>query len=142
VSEATDDFGEQAGQTLHTICIAVLAAGTNVRFADAVANRAGIAAGNTLDAAEIRRARRILAGANVRGYSAAKGKGYHALIHPYAMESLTADAAVMSIAQYGSGGISKQGAVNAIDGVVLEYGGFLFKESTDAPIYPIGVGGA
>ena len=82
--------------------INVLAAGTNVRYADAVANRASVAAANVYDAAEVRRARRILAGAKVRGYS----DGFHALIHPDVMESLTADGTVEKIAQYGAGGVS------------------------------------
>ena len=130
-TEASEAFGEQAGQTLHTVLINILAAGTNVRYADAVANRAAVAAANVLDVAEIRRARRILAGANVRGYS----DGYHALVHPYAMELLTADATIMSVAQYGSGGTSKRGGVDLLEGTVMQFGGFKFTESTDAPVF-------
>ena len=79
----------------------------------------GIAAGNTLDAARDPpcaphpggRERQRLLGGQRQGH-------YHALIHPYAMESLTADAAVMSIASTALAGSRSQGAVNAIDGVV------------------------
>lgn len=130
-TEASEALGENAGQTVHTVLINVLAAGTNVRYADAVANRASVAAANVYDAAEVRRARRILAGAKVRGYS----DGFHALIHPHVMELLTADATVEKVAQYGAGGRSKDGAVDLLAGEVMRYGGFKYMESTDAPIF-------
>ena len=119
-TEASEAFGENAGQTIHTVLINILAAGTNVRYADAVANRASVAAANVYDAAENRRARRILAGAKVHGYS----DGFHALIHPDVMESFVADGTVEKIAQYGSGGVSKRDGVDLLDGVVMRYGGF------------------
>lgn len=128
---ATAAFGQNAGQTLHTVLVNVLAAGTNVRYADAVAGRSSVAASNTLDAGEIRRALRILGGANVDEYS----DGYHALIHPYAQETLMADTTIQSVAQYGSGGISKSDGVNMIRGRIMEFGGFKFIQSTDAPVF-------
>lgn len=130
-TEASEAFGEQAGQTLHTVLVNILAAGTNVRYADAVANRVSVATANVLDVAEIRRARRILAGANVRPYS----DGYHSLVHPYSMELLTSDATIMSVAQYGAAGSSKREGVDLLDGVVMRFGGFKFIESTDAPVF-------
>lgn len=132
VAAATAAFGENAGQTLHTVLINVVAAGTNVRYADAVAGRSSVAAANVYDAAESRRALRILGGANVDEYS----DGYHALQHPYVHESLVADTDVKSIASYGSGGISKSnGAINLIKGRVMEYNSFKYMLSTDAPIF-------
>jgi N4-gp56 family major capsid protein len=131
VAAAMEAFGENAGQTLHTVCINVLAAGTNIRYADAVAGRSSVAAGNMYDAPEVRRAKRILMGANVKGYS----DGFHALIHPNVMESLVADATVASVAQYGAGGASKDNAVNLLKGEVMKYGGFTYMESTDAPVF-------
>ena len=129
---ATAAFGENAGQTLHTILVNNLAAGTNIRYADAVAGRSSVAASNVYDAAENRRAMRILGGANVDEFS----DGYHALIHPYVHESLVADSDVKAVAQYGSGGISKSnGAVNLLTGRVMEYGGFKYMRSTDAPVF-------
>lgn len=132
VAAATAAFGENAGQTLHTVLLNVLAAGTNVRYADAAANRAAVAAANVYDAAESRRALRILGGANVDEYS----DGYHALQHPYVHESLIADTDVKAIASYGSGGISKSnGAINLIKGRVMEYNSFKYMLSTDAPVF-------
>ena len=132
VAAATAAFGENAGQTLHTVCINVVAAGTNIRYADAVAGRSSVAAGNVYDAAEVRRAKRILMGGNVNAFS----DGFHALTHPNVMESLVADTTVASVAQYGSGGISKaNGAVNLLTGEVMQYGGFKYLESTDAPVF-------
>lgn len=129
---ATAAFGENAGQTLHTVLINIIAAGTNIRYADAVAGRSSVATSNVYDAAENRRAYRILAGANVDEYS----DGFHALIHPFVHESLVADSTVEKIAQFGSGGISKSnGAVNLIKGRVMEYGGFKYMMSTDAPVF-------
>lgn len=131
VAAATAAFGENAGQTLHTVLINILAAGTNIRYADAVAGRSSVATSNVLDAAEIRRARRILTGGNAKAYS----DGYHALVHPFAMENLNADTTIEKVAQYGSGGVSKQGGVDLLKGVVMTYGGFQFMESTDAPVF-------
>jgi N4-gp56 family major capsid protein len=131
VVAATAAFGQNAGQTLHTILINILAAGTNVRYADAVAGRSSVATANIIDAAEVRRALRILGGANATEYS----DGYHALIHPYSEEALMADTTVQSIAQYGSGGISKSDGVNMIRGRIMEFGGFKFMKSTDAPVF-------
>ncbi len=130
-TEVAEAFGENAGQTIHTVLINILAAGTNIRYADAVAGRSSVATSNVYDAGENRRARRILAGANVRGYS----DGFHALIHPNVMESLVADSTVEKVAQFGSGGESKRDGVNLLDGVVMRYGGFKYMESTDAPIF-------
>lgn len=131
VAAATAAFGENAGQTLHTVLVNILAAGTNVRYADAVAGRSSVATANTFDAGEVRRMRRILAGANARGYP----DGFHGLMHPYTMESITADSTVQSVAQYGAGGISKNSGVNLLAGQVMEFGGFKWMESTDAPVF-------
>lgn len=129
-TEASEAFGEQAGQTLHTILINILAAGTNVRYADAVAGRSSVATANVLDSGEIRRARRILAGANVRAYA----DGFHALIHPFTTESLMNDSTITNVATY-NGGRSSGGAVDLLSGETMQFGGFRFKESTDAPIF-------
>jgi N4-gp56 family major capsid protein len=136
IHEATEALGENAGLTLHTRLLTILtstdALATNIRYADAVANRAAIGAANILDAAEIRRARRILAGADVPRF---EDGTYHALVHPFTMESLTSDATIMQVASYGAGGVSKQEGVDLLSGVVLKYGGFTFRESTDAPTF-------
>jgi N4-gp56 family major capsid protein len=131
VAAATAAFGENAGQTLHTVLINVLAAGTNLRYADAVAGRSSVASSNVYDAAEARRAKRILGGANAGAYN----DGYHALIHPFVEESLMADTTILTAAQY-SGGISKaNGAVNMLTGEVLQFNGFKYMSSTDAPVF-------
>lgn len=133
VAAALAAFGENAGQTLHTVLLNILAAGTNVRYADAVAGRSSVAAANVYDAGEVRRAKRILGAGNVDAYS----DGYHALIHPNVEESLTADSTVMSVATQGAGGISKMnGAVNLLTGEVLQFGGFKYMSSSDAPVFP------
>lgn len=131
VAAATAAFGQNAGQTLHTVLINILAAGTNVRYADAVAGRSSVATANVYDAGEARRALRILGGANATEYS----DGYHALIHPYTEESLLADTTVQSVAQYGSGGISKNDGVNMLRGRIMEFSGFKYIKSTDAPVF-------
>lgn len=131
VAAATAAFGENAGQTLHTVLLNILAAGTNIRYADGVAGRSSVATSNVLDAAEIRRARRILTGANAKAYT----DGFHALVHPFSMENLNADTTIEKVAQYGSGGVAKNGGVDLLKGVVMQYGGFSFMESTDAPVF-------
>lgn len=134
VTAAVLAFGENAGQTIHTVLINVLAGGTNVRYADGVAGRSSVAAANVYDAAEARRARRLLTRGNAKGYS----DGYHALIHPDVMESLVGDTTVMTLAQY-SGGVSKNNGVNLLTGSVMEFNGFKYMESTDAPVF-VGAG--
>lgn len=141
-SEASTAFGENAGQTLHTVLVNELAAGTNIRYSNAAAGRSSLATPtDNIDAAEIRRARRLLARANaLKGVS---GGPPQALIHPDTMEGLTADTTIQSVAQYGAGGESKRGGVDLLDGTVMHFGGFKFEESTDAPIFAgAGSGGA
>lgn len=132
ITEISEAFGENAGQTLHQVLIDVLKLGSPVYYPDGVTSRATVAVANILEAPEIRRARRILAGANVPTFPDGY---YHALIHPFAMESLTADPAVTSLASYGAGGISKESGVDLLKGRVMYFGGFKFMESTDAPTF-------
>lgn len=139
VAAALAAFGENAGQTLHTVLLNILAAGTNIRYADGVAGRSSVATSNVLDAAEIRRMRRILVGGKVKAFA----DGFHALVHPYSMENLNADTTISTVAQYGAGGVSKSGGVDLLKGAVMMYGGFKFMESTDAPVFAgAGSGGA
>lgn len=128
-------LGEQAGQTIHSVISNTLAGGTNVRYADGVANRAAVAAANVMDAAEIRRAKRILRRQNVRGFRA-RNRGWVMYTHTDIEESLMADTTILSIAQYGAGGTSKQDAVSIIDGTVTQFGGFDIYYSTEAPVFP------
>lgn len=67
IREATDVLGEQAGQTLDEIHRDVLVAGTAVRYASAVANRAAVAANITT--ADIDSAIRTLKGQNAKRFT-------------------------------------------------------------------------
>lgn len=75
-------LGYNAGLSIDTIAMAIIAAGTNVRYGSgdgsAPANRAAVAATDTLAGADVRRALAELRGANIQTFDG----NYAAFIHP------------------------------------------------------------
>lgn len=129
-SEAYELLGEQAGQTLHTLLINDLAAGTNLQYAGAATSRVTLTAAMTMNGAEIREAVRTLARAKVPRF----GDGfYHGLIHPDGSFDLKNDTDWKNMNVYNGG--SASGGNSMIEGVIGSLHGVMFKESTDAPKY-------
>lgn len=136
-TETSQLLGEQAGQTLHTVLVNVLAAGTNVRYAGGQSGRTAITAANKYSGDEARRARRILARAKVQRY---RDRFYHAMCHPDASQDIQADSDFKTPAQYGAG-VAKNGGPDLIEGEIGSFAGIRYMESTDAPIFAGGGSG-
>lgn len=96
-------LAEQAGLTLDTVARDVLNAGTNVQYADAVANRASVAAANKFDTTELDKAVRTLEIANVPKIMDEMGGSYICLIHPNTKYDLRADSGWKTPDQYAGG---------------------------------------
>jgi N4-gp56 family major capsid protein len=129
-TEAYDNLGEQAGQTLHTLLINDLAAGSNVQYAGAATSRITVTAAMVISGAEIREAVRTLKRAKVPRFPDGY---YHGLIHPDATFDLTNDADWKNMNVY-AGGVAK-GENSMISGELGALHGVKFMESTDAPFF-------
>lgn len=126
----TEEQGVQAGLTIETIDVAALNAGTTVRYADNVANRAAVAQANVLDADEIVLARRTLTNNKAQPV---KGKWYGAIVHPYTSADLIRDTTIVA-AMNNTGSASPSGT-SQFDGELLRYMGIAFTESTTAKVF-------
>lgn len=127
-------LGENAGATLHTKLVSVLAAGTNVRYVAGVANRTAVTATHIMTVTEIRKAVRTLAAANIPRFP---DNSYHALIHPRVSYDLMADSAWRNPNEYRG----DFGANSITYGELGMIYGTKFIESTDAPLFTGGGGG-
>lgn len=128
-------LGENAGATLHTKLVAVLAAGTNVRYVAGVANRTAVTATHIMTVTEIRKAVRTLASANIPRFA---DNTFHALVHPRVSYDLMADSAWRNPNEYRGDFASNSIAYGEL-GMLY---GTKFIESTDAPLFAAGGGGS
>ena len=136
VTEATELLGEQAGETLDIVVRDVVAAGTNVFYVGGGVTRVGVAAGNIVDGATMRRIRRIMARNNVEKIAAAGGPAaYIAFIHPDAAYDVMGDAAWVNAKHYADPKAIEEGEIGMLNGV-------RYIETTLAPVFTgAGVGG-
>lgn len=124
LTEASEILGEQAGLTIDVLTRDVVAAGTNVVFANGTA-RIQVGAANVLTSLLIRRARRVLKRNNV---PPAAGGDYIGFVHPDGVFDLTGDAAWVNAANYA-------GATRIFDGELGRLWGVRFIETTNAPVW-------
>lgn len=127
-----EEQGVQAGLTIEQIERDALVAGTTVRYADGVANRAAIGAANKLDAHELVVARRTLTINKARPIN---GRMYGAVVHPMVMADLMEDTKIAEAMNAGDG-MSK----TYLEGYMGRYMGIDFTESTVAKVFPAGSG--
>lgn len=128
----SEEQGVQAGLTIETVDRTALNAGTTVRYADAVANRAGIGAGNKMDADELVIARRTL---TVNKAAPVKGRYYAAILHPFVTADLIRDSTIREALNAGS-----NGGDALLNGYLGRYMGIDFVESTMAMMWAQGSG--
>lgn len=76
VETASERVSRQAGESMNQIVRDAIAAGGTAFYADAVANRAALAAGNKLDSADLRRARAKMFKTNISPFA----DGYYRII--------------------------------------------------------------
>jgi N4-gp56 family major capsid protein len=123
-----DLLGENAGSTLHTKLVSVLAAGTTVRYVTQT-SRTAITAANVMTVNDIRKAVRTLAAANVDRFPDGM---YHALIHPNVAYDVMSDTSWKNPGEYNGGTFGGNSIVTGeLDGVY----GAKFMISTDAPVF-------
>jgi N4-gp56 family major capsid protein len=127
-TETLEAQGEQAAVSLDTIVRNVVAAGTNVLYAEGTA-RNQITSAGILTALLCRKARKIMARNNVKPY--AKNE-YLAFIHPDAAYDLMGDPAWVNANQYA-------GSTQIFNGELGKLYGIRFIETTLAPIF-VGAG--
>jgi len=123
-TETLEAQGEQAAESLDTIVRNVVAAGTNVLYAEGTA-RNQITSAGVLTALLCRKARKILARNKVK--PAAKN-AYIAFIHPDAAYDLMGDSAWVNASQYA-------GSTQIFNGELGKLYGIRFIETTLAPIW-------
>lgn len=143
VTEATDVLGDQAGTTIDQARRDVLVAGTNVAYANGVANRAAVNV--AISAADLNKASRFLKVQNakfvkegimpsVKIATAAVRKGFIALVHPDVEFDLETITGYRSVSDYAS-----QDGV--IEDEIGSYKNIRFVSSTNCKIFP-GAGAA
>lgn len=121
-------LAEQGGRSLHSLLATVVTAGTGVQYVNNAANRAGLAATDTVNVAEIEEAVRTLELANVPRF----GDGfYHAFGDPSIMYDIKRDPEYREMFLGGGGGGSDALRTNMIQPVA----GVRFLSSTDAPTF-------
>lgn len=123
----TEEQGVQAGLTLETIDRDALAAGTNVRYADGVLNRAAIGAGNKMDAHEFVVAQRTMV-TNLA--KPVRGKNYAMIVHPYVAADIMEDANIVAAFR-----ANNNGGKAEINGWFGEYMGIDIIRATTAKTF-------
>jgi N4-gp56 family major capsid protein len=122
-------LARQGGRSLHKLLVDVVAAGTNVQYVNNAANRAAVAATDTLTVAEIEEAVALLENRNVERFP----DGYfHGLIHPKVANDLKRDPEYREL-YLGGGG---EGSTALRRNMLEPVGGVKFHmPSTDAPSF-------
>jgi len=128
-TEMYEVLGEQAGETLDTIVRDVVVAGTNVYRVNGRAARGDVEAGDIMDGATMRRARRIMARNNVKPVQGAGA--YVGFVHPDVAFDIMGDAAWTNANQYA-------GSQKIFDGEIGKMHGIRYIETTLAPIWENG----
>ena len=122
---ATELLGAQAGRTLDTLTRDVLAAGTQVQYAEGqVASRSAVAATHTLTVDAVRKAVRQLKRMNAKRINGA----YVGIIHPDAAYDLMSDPKWVNVKTYSDPEGIFEGEIGKIEGV-------RFVEATEAKVF-------
>lgn len=97
VNQALMLLGEQAAETVETTVNTVLVAGTAVRYADGVANRAAIGNANVVDANEFRTIAKTL---RINGARPFEDGYFHMFVDPSVEMDILADAEMRAVTQF------------------------------------------
>lgn len=125
VVQATEQLGEQAGQTVHRIIVTELGSGSTVRYASTAVSRVTVGAAMLMSVMEIRKAVRDLERANVPKYPDGT---YHGGIDPSQKFDLVGDPAFTDLYKYINATNLQQNEIGEV------YGARLF-ETTDTPVF-------
>lgn len=132
IMEATAVFGQQAGESIETVVVNIMAAGTSVLYATGSA-RSSQAATNVITVALIRKAVRNLARNNTLRFSGTqesnKGNGYYmAFLSPSAVYDLKGDSEWKNMQQYSRPDLLINGSIGMVEKCQI-------MESTLSPIF-------
>lgn len=124
LTEAADELGDQAGDSLDQITRDVIVAGTTVQRPNDRASQVDLLTTDLLTISEVRRAVRTLKAANVPTIDG----DYVAIIHPHSVHDLQSDSAWINAQQYAQTKAIFTGEVGKMYGV-------RFIESSNAKVY-------
>jgi len=125
-TETVELMGENAAETLDIVVRDVVARGTNVYRVSGRADRNLVQAGDIIDGATMRRARRIMARNNAKPVPGAGA--YIGIVHPDVAYDIMGDPAWVNANQYA-------GSQKIFDGEIGKMHGVRYIESTLAPIF-------
>ena len=125
-TETVELMGENAAETLDIVVRDVVARGTNVYPVNGRADRNLVQAGDIIDGATMRRARRIMARNNAKPVPGAGA--YIGIVHPDVAYDIMGDPAWVNANQYA-------GSQKIFDGEIGKMHGVRYIESTLAPIF-------
>ena len=125
LTETGQVLGEQAGLTLDTIVRDVVAAGTNVQYANGKTSRATVGKADVLNSTEIRKAVRTLRKANAKPID---GKSYVGIVGPDAEFDLMADPLWQDVSKYAA-------STQIFDGELGKLAGVRFVRTSNAPVF-------
>lgn len=125
-TETVELMGENAAETLDIVVRDVVARGTNVYRVNGRADRNLVQAGDIIDGATMRRARRIMARNNAKPVPGAGA--YIGIVHPDVSYDIMGDPAWVNANQYA-------GSQKIFDGEIGKMHGVRYIESTLAPVF-------
>ena len=114
LTETGQLLGEQAGLTLDTVVRDVVAAGTNVQYANKKGSRSAVGAADILTGTEIKRAVRTLRKANAKPID---GQSYIGIVGPEAEFDLMADNMWQDVSKYAASTQIFEGELGKLYGV-------------------------
>jgi len=123
-TETVELLGDQAGDSLDRVYRDAMNTGTNVVYADAVANRAAVGVANVIDSALVKYCATQLANARAMRING----GWVAIIHPFAKHTLTNDSAWIDVTKYSRPDQIFAGEIGTLHGV-------RFVESPNAAVF-------
>lgn len=125
-TETVELMGENAAETLDIVVRDVVARGTNVYRVNGRGDRVLVQAGDIIDGATMRRARRIMARNNAKPVPGAGA--YIGIVHPDVSYDIMGDPAWVNANQYA-------GSQKIFDGEIGKMHGVRYIESTHAPVF-------
>ena len=129
ITETAQMFGDHAALSMDVIVRDLLAAGTNVRYANSKTARNLVAAGDKIAAADIIKIRTTLVKANVKQLKLPSGgKGYIAFTHPEVIAN------IMQLPEWKEQNTYVD-VKNRELGIAGQMYGIYFMEATTAPVY-------
>jgi N4-gp56 family major capsid protein len=135
ITETAQMFGDHAGLSMDQVVRDIVAAGTNVKYANGKASRVTVAAGDKITAADIIKLRTIMVKNNVKQIKLPNGgKGYIAFTNPEVVAN------IMALPEWKDQNTYVD-VKNREQGIAGQMYGIYFLEATTAPVF-VGAGAA